>query len=369
MYTFIASSSEKFDQYLLEAVSECNSILNMYDLNKLIQESDTDSKSSSRIKNILDSIVKFLRKIIISINKFSVKITEKFKEVRKSDSMSLKMKFNKIKKDLQKIKKNGVTSYEFYDMKAFDKAISSFDKDVTKMIYSWESKIKKGTATPNSAENFIKNSDNLIKKYNDKITAIRSKKKPTDIDIIIKWIDGELDGKSAAKYAVSSFNDNIKKLITVTTDVKNQLNEYSEETGYVIMAKSIKDIAHNTVLFLKKNYDWCAAYAASSILILYSVLTTLDSSSKSHERISNGKNSNDYTLKKTIHSAVGNVGRMEQNEIARADTTISNHPDAVKARINTTTSASAAAITAAAGTTMLNNAIKSGRNSIYSTKK
>lgn len=363
MFSFVPASSESFDDILKESYSKCNSYINYGSLQDLILESSSDK--SSNIKKIFDVIINFFESIMKTMKSFMERISNKINHT--SSKLSTKNKLDKIKKNVKKIKQSGITTYDFYDVDAYDKCVKEFILETNRLISGWETRIKDKTSSAFRADVFIEKSNAIIKKYTDKISSIKSKKKKQDIEKVIKWIDNQINEKGSTYSATMEFIDQINKLTDYVKGVRNKLEEYSKETGYIPMASYIKDIANNSVLFLKKNYDWCIAYSASTVLAIYAIFSDIANVDDSMKIVSGGVESDVYddSDDRKYASAAYVNKRNKETDLAYAYAKVSDNSKISKRRARSSLSAVGSAATAAIGVKKLNEKRQSGVNTIY----
>ena len=359
MYTFIPVSSGLYDSILMESYTKCSSIFSLYDLNDLITES-TES-SESRTSKVLDSIITFFKKIVSVLTEFMKKISSKLTTEGKKKSVA--DQFASVKKEIKTLKNSGVKTIDFYDVKEYDKCIKKFSTKINSLISNWEAKISDKTSTAHNAEIFIKKSDELIKDSTSRLNSIRSKKKPYPIDTVVEWIDLQIHSKGETQITMKEFIDQIERLIQYTNGVKKQLNEYSEKTGYIPMAKSIKDVMNNTTIFLKKNYDWVIAYSASTVLLLYSLLIGHINVSNGIEVTTGGEQDSIDTNTKKSASALHNAKQKVVGDVGSAYARISQDKKSKIYRVNTKLAQSAAVAGATVGGYL--HGTKKRKDSIY----
>lgn len=372
MYTFIPASSERFDELISESYARCNSVFTIISLNDLITESKNESeKSNSKIEKVFDSIISFFKTVIKTVMAFGKKIGDKFSNSKSKVSLVAKLKT--IKKEIKTLKKAGVTTFEFYDVHEYDKVMKAFYKASFTLMQEWEQKVQSGKSTAAQAELFIRDSDSMIKKATDKISAIKSKKINMPIEDVVKWIDRQIgtNKDSAINISVKDYTDRLYQMIEFSDKLKRDLNDYAERTGYIPMAKSAKDIVHNCTLFLKKNWDWCAAYAASGILAIYGVLReakSLDDSAK--EVTAGGADSVDEleNQQKNAGSLLFKRQAEQRLNATMANQRNSNDEKYVNARTANKRAFAASTILAGVGTGRLMQKKMNGSDSIYNKK-
>lgn len=365
MYTFIPAASEYYDLILNESYAKCNSVFSMMELNDLITESESGKESG--IKKIFTTIKSFFKTIIKTLISFTNKIDNKFKQTSKN--ISIINEFKRVKKEVQKLKKSGVKTYEFYDVKEYDKCISKFVNEAIKLMGDWEQKISSNESTAFRAELFIKDSNSLIKKYTDKLSAIKSKTKNVDIDTIIKWVDDQINSKGVSKLTLKNFLNKVAELTSYTDKVEAKLNEYSDKSGYIPMAKSIKDVVNNFTIFIKKNYDWCAARSASIALLLISVISSTRNDDKAVKIVSNGEFKNmDDLQDQAPRSLAKSLDNKNKEDLSYAYSVVSNKKDFVRGRHVRNASTAGSLLMGSVAGKLKSNKQLSGTNSIYGNK-
>lgn len=360
MYTFIPASSERYDAILMESYSKCSSIFSLYDLNDLFEESGKEEDSSTT-NRILESIITFFKKMISVLRDFTKKITSKFSASK--DKVSVRAQMALIKKNVNKLKKAGASTVDFYDVKEYDKCMKAFSTRVGAMITKWESRIHEKTSTAGRAEKFVREAEDLIKETNNKLNTIKSKKKPYPIDEVIKWLDAQISGEGVTQVTMSDYISQLEKLTTFTDSVKKQLDKYSEKTGYVPMAKSIKDVTNNITIFLKKNYDWCAAYAATVIIAIHSIATDMVNVQNGIYQTTGGLQKEPDKKAKKAKSAIYRMQQRDISDVGSAYSQASNDEASKKYRSNR--AIDAALVTGTLGLGMTLQQKKKTQNSIY----
>lgn len=320
----ICESSDEYDEYIdeQEDVKSTSNVLIKY------------------LKNIIEKIKSMIRDITEAANK-------KFAEI------SARATVNRLKKDINKAAKSGLT-VKYFDVEKYTMEYKHFYGDLTYQLDKafGEGNFSNKNLSAKQAEILINKTNKIVSKYEKSLAEIHDKEIDHDPEKLLNWVEKNLDTKnSIGVETLEDYIARVERCLSSVERVEKDLKIYGEHTGYKVHAKSIKDHINNTLIYVKRNADWIGVKAVgyAVIAIAKAMKIHIISNSMGKEKLSNGN----YWFSDNMR---------EDYKKAKKD-----YKDSKMGNFSSALGVSGLA-TGAAGEVMKHKANAEGRNSIYNKK-
>lgn len=229
------------------------------ELDLLYCESYNDKSNNEKFKSIINKIIEMFKKFIQKcreylksvINKIIGRVNELYQEYK------LKTILKNFDKSIANAEKQGIKKFKFIDITELQKCLEDesdeYEKEIKKFSRSY---IKH--ANPKDAEKMIENIRDIDEKYSEKIHNIINNLKEYSINEAKKVANilEDCSDKSNSK----GFINIIKRYQNVCTETEQlvestlkSLENYSEDTGYIQNAKTLKEMIYNSCIRLQSH--------------------------------------------------------------------------------------------------------------------
>lgn len=243
---------EEIDFYETElAMERCLYESNLCDL--LYCESANDKSQKNIIDKIIETFKKFIEKcrkyIKLAIDKITGRVQQAYTTHKLNDILK---NFDTAIKNAEK---SGMTKFEFVNIDALKKCIKE-EADAYEKVIKKFSKMYIISGSPKEAEKMIDKVKTVEFKYKKMLHDIISNPKTYSINDA-KHIAQTIKECKDSNNAFIQILDRHIKICNETEDlvigVLKSLDKYSEDTGYIQNAKSLKEIIHNASITLQSH--------------------------------------------------------------------------------------------------------------------
>lgn len=275
----IHSMNTQFEEYTNTLYESSNAEIN------LMESCFIESSDDNFIVKVYKAVKEFFKKMIDNIKRLIKSVTTKMHT--KIQTLDLKVNLKKAQKLLTKAKNKGLTTYEMYDIEEFVDVYIKFSKFARKAYVSWGNKKDAGATTAKQAEIFIKEYETKRDSFQKKLDQIKDPKNKKQISVdsalksITKYI--EIVDNGLIYSEVSNLSKNIQEIDKLNESIKVDLEKYADETGYRLHASTLKDVGHNSMMYIKRNADWISLYAVSAASALTSLIIKAASVKEGYE--------------------------------------------------------------------------------------
>lgn len=233
-------------------------LLDMEIMDTYITEADQESK----IKKIFDRMIKMLKSLIASIEKYSSQLSKKI--VEKLSTAKAKMAINHIKK--MKVNKQ----IKFIDVWKYEKTLKEESKTLTKLCNKWIKDYTLKGRNVRQANKFEDKFNHIARQYEEKLDQIKKTKIQVPSNKVKEWLLKNVGKGCEAQGVIKEYKDEIDNCLKTLESTKIRKEMFIEETGYDNGPASFAKVINNSWLYVKRNADWISMFLVSSVLTIAS---------------------------------------------------------------------------------------------------
>ena len=261
------------------------------------ESDDSDEKKESKMKKIFDTIIDTVKKFVKEVKEFLHKSNDKVVDRIYDAQVAAKIDnafLSRFNNAIAKAEKNGMTTFKFFDIEKLMDYLKGETQEYKDLINEFMNKYMK-SGSPKDAEKMLAKFKKIYVGYSKKVNDLYLEENFKTYKI--KYAEKILDqfrytkkGKPGEFSAIyDEYLDMCDHVENVIYKTYSSLDEYSEETGYIQNAKTLKALVHNSCVNIQVHVA-----DASSKLIRYGIplLTYIDKKANTEDLVLLDKDGN-----------------------------------------------------------------------------